>query len=170
MAIDYVMPKLAMAMNEGTINEWLAAEGDHVDKGQPLATIETEKVAYDVESPDAGYLHIILPAGETVDCEMLIAQFAESEEELATLQASGAAPDPAQAASPEADTAPAAALAAAPAAAPTAAPSRAPGERIKASPLARKLAGDAGIQNQAVRKSDWLPHKKKVAKCYLYVK
>jgi pyruvate/2-oxoglutarate dehydrogenase complex dihydrolipoamide acyltransferase (E2) component len=85
MAIDYVMPKLAMAMNEGTINEWFVAEGDYVEKGQALATIETEKVAYDVESPDAGYFHIILPAGETVDCETLIAQFAESEEELAGL-------------------------------------------------------------------------------------
>ena len=66
MITDYVMPKLAMAMNEGTINEWLVEEGDYVQKGQPLATIETEKVAYDVESSEDGYFHIILPAGETV--------------------------------------------------------------------------------------------------------
>ena len=93
MAIDYTMPKLAMAMNEGTINEWLVSEGDYVEKGQVLATVETEKVAYDVESPDAGYFHIVVPVGETVDCEVLLGQFAASEEELAQLQ-SGAAPAP----------------------------------------------------------------------------
>jgi len=104
MAIDYSMPKLAMAMNEGTINEWLAAEGDYVEEGQLLATIETEKVSYDVESPDAGYLHIIVPAGETVDCEVRVAQFAASEQELAALQAVGApAEDAAPAAAPASD-------------------------------------------------------------------
>ena len=87
MAIDYVMPKLAMAMNEGTINEWLVTDGDYVEKGAELASIETEKVAYDVESPEAGYLHIVVAAGETVDCEVLIAHFAETEEELAELRA-----------------------------------------------------------------------------------
>ena len=81
MAIDYVMPKLAMAMNEGTINEWLVAEGDYVESGQPLATIETEKVAYDVESPDSGFFHLVVEAGETVDCDTLIARFAADEEE-----------------------------------------------------------------------------------------
>ena len=64
MAVDYVMPKLAMAMNEGTINEWLVQEGDYVEKGAVLATIETEKVAYDVESPEEGYLHILVAAGD----------------------------------------------------------------------------------------------------------
>ena len=87
MAINYTMPKLAMAMNEGTINEWLVAEGDYVEKGQVLATVETEKVSYDVESPDSGFFHIITPVGETVDCEVLVGQFAESEDELAVLQA-----------------------------------------------------------------------------------
>ena len=76
MAIDYTMPKLAMAMNEGVINQWLVEEGAYVEKGQELATVETEKVAYDVESPEAGYLHILVAEGETVPCETLIAQFA----------------------------------------------------------------------------------------------
>ena len=80
MAIDYVMPKLAMAMNEGTIAEWLVAHGEKVEKGQPLATIETEKVAYDVESPEAGYLSIVVEAGETVPCDTLIARFADTAE------------------------------------------------------------------------------------------
>jgi pyruvate/2-oxoglutarate dehydrogenase complex dihydrolipoamide acyltransferase (E2) component len=144
MAIDYTMPKLAMAMNEGTINEWLQNEGDYVEKGAELATIETEKVSYDVESPDTGYLHIIVAAGETVDCEVLVARFAESPEELAELQS---APDAGAPAKPEAaateqlaSAAPAVAVAPDPGAATT------PGGRIKASPLARKLARAAGLE------------------------
>jgi pyruvate/2-oxoglutarate dehydrogenase complex dihydrolipoamide acyltransferase (E2) component len=137
MAIDYLMPKLAMAMNEGTVNEWLAAEGDYVEQGQLLATVETEKVSYDVESPDAGYLHIVVPAGETVDCETLLAQFAADEDELQQLQNSAvspavAAPDvgSAQSSAPE-----------------TAAITVAPGQgRVKASPLARKMAAAAGLE------------------------
>ena len=55
MISDYVMPKLAMAMNEGTINEWLVADGERVDKGAPIMVVETEKVSYDVESPLGGF-------------------------------------------------------------------------------------------------------------------
>jgi pyruvate/2-oxoglutarate dehydrogenase complex dihydrolipoamide acyltransferase (E2) component len=137
MAIDYLMPKLAMAMNEGTVNEWLAAEGDYVEQGQLLATVETEKVSYDVESPDAGYLHIVVPAGETVDCETLLAQFAADEDELQQLQNSAvspavAAPDVGSAQSPAPETA---------------AITVAPGQgRVKASPLARKMAAAAGLE------------------------
>jgi pyruvate/2-oxoglutarate dehydrogenase complex dihydrolipoamide acyltransferase (E2) component len=136
MAKDYVMPKLAMAMNEGTINEWFFSEGDYVEKGVELASIETEKVAYDVEAPEAGYLHIIVAAGETVDCEVLVAQFAESEEELLSLQSAGTAKE-AESKPPEKESADSAAA--------HTAVRRAPGERIKASPLARKLAGKAGL-------------------------
>lgn len=137
MAIDYLMPKLAMAMNEGTVNEWLAAEGDYVEQGQLLATVETEKVSYDVESPDAGYLHIVVPAGETVDCETLLAQFAADEDELQQLQNGAvspalAAPDVGSVQSP---------------APKTAAMTVAPGQgRVKASPLARKMAAAAGLE------------------------
>lgn len=86
MALDYVLPKLAMAMNEGTVNEWLVGNGAYVDKGSPLVVVETEKVAYDLESPQSGYLDIIVNQGETVAVETLIARFAESEEELQLLQ------------------------------------------------------------------------------------
>ena len=143
MAKDYVMPKLAMAMNEGTVNEWLFKEGDYVEEGAPIAVVETEKVSYDVESPDSGYLHIIVPEGETVLVEVPIGQFAETPEECAELSAA-AAP-----------------VAAAPAGvtqfmpdllAPdtVAAPAVATGGRIKASPLAKKIARDAGLDLSAV--------------------
>ena len=138
MAIDYTMPKLAMAMNEGVINQWLVEEGAYVEKGQELATVETEKVAYDVESPEAGYLHILVAEGETVPCETLIAQFAETEEELATLQSSKAAPVAAPA-EPDQPVA----VSPAPEATGNAA-------RVKASPLARRLARDANLDLHTV--------------------
>ena len=148
MAIDYVMPKLAMAMNEGTINEWLVKEGDFVEKGADLASIETEKVSYDVESPESGYIHIIVPAGETVDCEVVVACFAASEEELAELQARDSVASPGvavEAVAPVAATAESAAVAhrSAPEVVTT-------GGRIKASPLARKLASLAELELSAI--------------------
>jgi pyruvate dehydrogenase E2 component (dihydrolipoyllysine-residue acetyltransferase) len=152
MAIDYTMPKLAMAMNEGTINEWLVEEGDYVDKGQVLATIETEKVSYDVESPDAGFFHIITPAGETVDCEVLVGQFAETEDELAALQAANTgtvtAANTGTVTNEGAVTAPAAAVTV-PVEPEVTVPIK-PGGRIKSSPLARKLAKDASLPLSAV--------------------
>jgi pyruvate/2-oxoglutarate dehydrogenase complex dihydrolipoamide acyltransferase (E2) component len=143
MAVDYVMPKLAMAMNEGTINEWLVQEGDYVEKGAVLATIETEKVAYDVESPEEGYLHILVAAGETVDCEVVIAQFAADEQELGELQAAAGAAAPATGSETPEQKAPTT-VAVAPG------PISSTAGRIKASPLARKLAGQAGLELSAL--------------------
>jgi pyruvate/2-oxoglutarate dehydrogenase complex dihydrolipoamide acyltransferase (E2) component len=138
MAKDYVMPKLAMAMNEGTINEWLFKEGDYVEEGAPIAVVETEKVSYDVESPESGYLHIIVAEGETVPVEVPIAQFAETEEECAALNAGASDSAPSQPASATQQQARAAV------ALPTT------GGRIVASPLAKKIAGDAGLDLSAV--------------------
>lgn len=149
MAIDYVMPKLAMAMNEGTVNEWLVQEGDFVEKGAELASIETEKVAYDVESPEAGYIHIIVPAGETVNCETLVARFAETEEELAELQSAdtdGAGGDT----SAEVSSAVSASAATASPTVALANSGTGDGGRIKASPLARKMAAQSGIELSAL--------------------
>lgn len=137
MITDYVMPKLAMAMNEGTINEWLIADGTRVEKGEPIMVVETEKVSYDVESPVAGFLHIIVPVGDTVPVETLVGKIASTEEELHSLagnEASAKVEQPAAASGTV--TTPAAAAVA---------PAKADGARIKASPLARKLAAAAGI-------------------------
>ena len=145
MASNYVMPKLAMGMNEGTVVEWLVAEGQQVERGAPLMQVETEKVAYDVEAPVAGWFHIMVPAGETVPVEAVIGQFAASAEEYAEISG-GAAAKAAPAAAPAVPniefndnlTSTGAVMATS-----TAAP--ATGGRIKASPLARKLARDRGI-------------------------
>ena len=149
MATNYLMPKLAMGMNEGTVVEWLAAEGQQVERGAPLMQVETEKVAYDVEAPVAGWLHIVVPAGETVPVESVIGQFAASAEEYAAI--TGGAVTAAAAMAPGVPfndklTSTGAVMPVAPAAA---APAAA-GGRIKASPLARKLARDRGIDLAAI--------------------
>ena len=149
MATNYLMPKLAMGMNEGTVVEWLAAEGQQLERGAPLMQVETEKVAYDVEAPVAGWLHIVVPAGETVPVESVIGQFAASAEEYAAITGGGVTAAAATAPGvPFNDklTSTGAVMPVAPAAA---APAAA-GGRIKASPLARKLARDRGIDLAAI--------------------
>ena len=85
MAIDYRLPKLAMSMNEGTINQWLVKQGDKVEQGQAILELETDKVVQEIESPASGYFHIIATEGETHKVGVLIAQICESEQELASL-------------------------------------------------------------------------------------
>ncbi|MEY8199729.1 MAG: dihydrolipoamide acetyltransferase family protein [Colwellia sp.] len=150
MAIKYVMPKLAMAMNEGSVNEWLIKQGEKVAKGDALVTIETEKVTYDCESPEEGYLCIVTQAGNTVPCEELIGYFCESAEKAAEMLAS-AASTPTAAEENPATPAEASVPSAAPAiSAPVLAASIANGGRIIASPLAKKLAKDAGLDLSVV--------------------
>ncbi len=129
---EYVMPKLAMAMNEGTIADWLVNDGDFVERGTPLATIETEKVAYDVEAPVAGYFYSVVPAGETVGCEVLIGHFcAEPNRPVSGVADTSGSETSLDAAS----------LVSIKGAAHAAKPAR-----IKASPLARKLAKTFAIE------------------------
>jgi len=154
MATPYVMPKLAMAMNEGTISEWLVNHGEKVEKGQQLASVETEKVTYDVESPESGYVCIIVQQGETVPCEQLIAYFCDSADEVEAMVAGAAS---VESAAPAAEDAAPAVVASAPApsaVAPAAvaapAPMPAKSARIIASPLAKKMAKDAGLELRLV--------------------
>lgn len=64
MAVEIVLPKIGFSMNEGTISEWLAADGDTVAEGQPLFLLEADKSANEVESPAAGVLRISAAVGE----------------------------------------------------------------------------------------------------------
>ncbi|MEH6607047.1 MAG: dihydrolipoamide acetyltransferase family protein [Pseudomonadales bacterium] len=142
---DFVMPKLAMAMNEGTINEWLIKDGQHVVEGDPIMTVETEKVSYDLEAPQSGFFRIVVPAGETLPVQTVIGVFADSEEELlalaagSTSDASTAATAPAPAAKIDVATPPAPAVSS-----PANLPSKKEG-RIIASPLAKKMAKDRDL-------------------------
>ena len=143
MATNVTMPKLGLTMETGKIVEWKVAQGGEVKQGQILLVVETEKITYEVEAPASGLLNIIVKAEEEVPVAELIAQIAADKAELDALSAGGA---PAAAPAAPAAAAPAAAApsqAAAPASAPAAA--RAPGERVMASPLAKKLAEEADI-------------------------
>ena len=67
MAVPINIPKLGVSMTEGTLVEWLVAEGDSVQAGDVIYRIETDKVENDVESPVAGIVRITGVEGETYD-------------------------------------------------------------------------------------------------------
>ena len=61
---DVVLPQLAMGMAEGSIVEWLVAEGARISRDQPLVCIETEKVVTELPAPSAGIVHLVAPVGD----------------------------------------------------------------------------------------------------------
>ncbi|MDR7155037.1 pyruvate dehydrogenase E2 component (dihydrolipoamide acetyltransferase) [Sphingobium xenophagum] len=144
------MPALSPTMEEGTLAKWLVKEGDTVSSGDLLAEIETDKATMEFEAVDEGVIAKILVSegSEGVKVGTVIAIIAEEGEDVATVAAGGGE------AAPKAEAAPAKAEAEAPASAPKAAAApaaAAPAEgRVKASPLARRLAQDKGIDLAAV--------------------
>jgi pyruvate/2-oxoglutarate dehydrogenase complex dihydrolipoamide acyltransferase (E2) component len=65
MSMQILLPKLGFAMNEGVLSAWLLPDGATVTLGQPLFALETEKAVEEVESPAAGTLKILAPAGSS---------------------------------------------------------------------------------------------------------
>jgi pyruvate dehydrogenase E2 component (dihydrolipoamide acetyltransferase) len=156
-----IMPKMGDAMEEGTLLRWLKQVGDNVNAGDPIAEIETDKVTLEIEAADSGVLSKTLaPEGSVVPIGQAIAVIGEDD---GTAEAAAApAPEAAAAPAPAAEAAPAPApvAAAAPVAAP-AAPPTAPaaatnghaagsGERLRASPLVKRLAAEHGIDLAAI--------------------
>ncbi|MGZ2380038.1 pyruvate dehydrogenase complex dihydrolipoamide acetyltransferase [Rhizobium brockwellii] len=165
MPINITMPALSPTMEEGNLSKWLVKEGDTVKSGDVIAEIETDKATMEVEAVDEGTVaKLVVAAGtEGVKVNALIAVLAADGEDVAAAAsgAGSAAPAPkAEAApAPKAEAAPAQPAAApvatsAPAAAP--APVSADGNRTFSSPLARRLAKEAGIDLSAVTGSG--PH------------
>jgi pyruvate dehydrogenase E2 component (dihydrolipoamide acetyltransferase) len=139
MATNILMPALSPTMTEGNLARWLKQEGERIKAGDVIAEIETDKATMEVEAVDEGILgRILVPAGtQGVKVNDVIAVLVEAGE---AVPAAGAAPK--AAAAPAATPAPVAApVAAAPA--PVAAP--ASGDRVFASPLARRMAAQAGV-------------------------
>jgi pyruvate dehydrogenase E2 component (dihydrolipoyllysine-residue acetyltransferase) len=142
MAEEVKLPRLGQGMEAGTVNRWLKSEGDTVAKGEPLFEVDTDKVTQEVESDFAGVLlKIVLPSGEA-PVGQTIAYIGEAGEEVtaepADAGSAGASPPPAEApASPTSATTPAEAPA--------------NGGRIKASPLARRIARERGIDLRSLR-------------------
>jgi pyruvate dehydrogenase E2 component (dihydrolipoamide acetyltransferase) len=152
-ATEVKLPRLGQGMESGTVVKWLKAEGEAVEKGEPLYELDTEKVTQEVEAEASGVLlKIAIPAGE-VAVGTTIAFIGEQGEEVS-------APTPLGDGTAGAEK-PAAALdreperergreAAAEAARAAVTPSTTNGGRVKASPLARRMARERGIDLRAV--------------------
>jgi pyruvate dehydrogenase E2 component (dihydrolipoamide acetyltransferase) len=137
MATEFIMPKLGLTMEEGTITEWFADDGDAVTAGAAVLRIETDKTETDVEAAGTGRLHRIGQVGERFACGERIGWFlAEGEE--------------APAAGP-AVTAAAAVVQEAPAAAAVPATAAATTGRIIASPMAKRLAHERNLDLRTIR-------------------
>ena len=160
MATKVVMAQLSPTMEEGKLIEWKVAEGDTVSQGDIVAEIETDKANMDVEALGGGVLRkIVVQAGATVPVGALIGVIAAPDEPIDALLAEAAAARTAEAAPPEPAVAPPedatavkepvgateARTADEPAGAGAGAGTRAAGGRIKASPVARRMAAEGGI-------------------------
>jgi pyruvate dehydrogenase E2 component (dihydrolipoamide acetyltransferase) len=144
MPINILMPALSPTMEEGTLARWLLKEGDKVTAGAVMAEIETDKATMEFEAVEEGVLgKILVPEGtEGVKVNDVIAVLLEEGESAADI---GAAKAPAPAAAKAEAAAPAPAAAAAVSAPAPAAPAAADGSRVFASPLARRIAKEKGL-------------------------
>src|SRR5437764_7855876 len=153
-----VMPKLSEAMESGKIIKWLKKEGDRVQAGDILAEVETDKADVEMEAFGGGVLRKILAqAGEKAPVGTLIGVIAEPSDDISALLAGAPAPAAASAAAPGPSAAPVVAPAGAgtgaavravtrPEPAPAAAvPAGMTAGRVKASPLAKKIAAQSGV-------------------------
>ncbi|SNT13764.1 pyruvate dehydrogenase E2 component (dihydrolipoamide acetyltransferase) [Tardiphaga sp. OK246] len=176
MPINILMPALSPTMEKGNLAKWLKKEGDKVKSGDVIAEIETDKATMEVEAVDEGTIAKILVAEGTQDVAVnavIAVLAADGEDVKAASSGAGAdkpkpapaaeAPAPKPAAAAPAPAAASAAKAPAPAAAPAPQPAAAQsnGARVFSSPLARRLAKDAGIELGRINGSG--PHGRVVA-------
>ena len=160
MPIEILMPALSPTMEEGTLAKWLVKEGDTVSSGDIIAEIETDKATMEFEAVDEGTIgKIIVPEGsEGVKVNALIAVLLEDGEEASDAVPSSASADDAgdKAAATAVSAEPATPTAERSATPAPAAPAASDGTRIFASPLARRIAADQGLDLSALRGSG--PH------------
>ncbi len=174
MAVPVIMPKLEMAQETATVVEWLKQEGERVEKGEPLLTVETDKVTLDIESPASGILAgVRVGPQQVVPVTEVIAYILQPGEELPR-EAEAPSPPPPPPTPPVAATPVAQRLAAAHGVdlstvvgtgpggritkadveAALAAPSRPavepPPEKVRATPAARRIARERGVDLSAV--------------------
>ena len=155
MAVEFAMPKLGLTMESGTILRWLVPDRAEVISGQSVLLVETDKVETEIESSGSGVLAQTGEVGEEYLCGVRIGWLLEAGEELPTDAAPAGPPAAARVQAGEVAAPPSSTrLAATPAGRgsprPTAAPVRAPGERILASPAAKRIARELGVELAAV--------------------
>lgn len=97
MAVEILMPKLGMTMEEGKLVEWLKGEKDEVQKGELLFVIESDKVTFEVEAPGTGVLTILIHDGEGISIGTLLGYVAETAEEYDQLQGGAGTASPLEA-------------------------------------------------------------------------
>jgi pyruvate dehydrogenase E2 component (dihydrolipoyllysine-residue acetyltransferase) len=135
---EITMPRLSDSMEEGTILKWLVAEGDEVKRGQPIAEIETDKanMTYEVDT-DGTISELVASEGDTLAIGEVIARIGESNGKPQTETKQEREPEVQQEKEPEPEREE-------PEQAPR--PSSNGGERVKASPVARRMAGEMGVE------------------------
>ncbi len=139
MAVQIVAPKLGMSMSDVTMVEWKVKEGEKVEKGTAVLVIETEKTEWNVEAGASGFLHILVQEGAKAKIGQVVGLIAETKEEFERLQKE----TPPQALAAEVKGVP---LAEAVGGKPEAAGlATGEGERIRISPIARKMAEEQMI-------------------------
>ncbi|QEW19804.1 Dihydrolipoyllysine-residue acetyltransferase component of pyruvate dehydrogenase complex [Marinibacterium anthonyi] len=156
MPTEILMPALSPTMEEGTLAKWLVKEGDTVSSGDLLAEIETDKATMEFEAVDEGVVGKILIAEGTEGVKVntpiaVLLEEGESADDIDTSAPAASSPAPSEAVSQESDEAPAPKAETAPAA-----PKSADGNRIFASPLARRIAAQKGLDLATLKGSG--PH------------
>jgi pyruvate dehydrogenase E2 component (dihydrolipoamide acetyltransferase) len=142
MATDVTMPRLSDSMEEGTILKWLVSEGDEVTKGQEIVEIETDKANMTYEADAAGVIAFVAGEGDTLALGEVIARIGEGaaaesepEEQGTKNKEQGAEPEPEEASEePE------------PEKASSNGASSSEDGRVKASPVARRMARELGVE------------------------
>jgi pyruvate dehydrogenase E2 component (dihydrolipoamide acetyltransferase) len=136
-----ILPKLGLTMDEGTVTAWRKRVGDQVTAGEMLFEVETDKVTMDVEALTSGYLRqIVVGEGETVPVATVIALVADTLDEPVESAAATVSPAAPAAAAPETAVA----------TTERAVSAGSSGERVAASPAARKRAAELGVDLAAV--------------------
>jgi len=142
-ATEVILPRLGQGMESGTIVRWLKSEGEPVEKGEPLFELDTDKVTQEVEAEAAGVLlKIAVPEGEVPVGQTVAFIGAEGEdvpEVATTVPESGAGHPPLAESKPYVETAPGTGL------------SDSSNGRVKASPLARRMARERGLELSGIR-------------------
>jgi pyruvate dehydrogenase E2 component (dihydrolipoamide acetyltransferase) len=139
---DIVMPRLSDTMEEGTILRWLVGDGDAVARGQELVEIETDKATMTYESDQEGVVEIVADEGSTLEVGAVIARVGDATQgapqnatHLAPLPGARGEPRPREQARAQTPARP---------------PSAPAGERVRASPLARRIARARGVDLRAL--------------------
>ena len=151
MATDVIMPQMGFDMEEGTVVRWLKAEGDNVDRGEPIVEVETDKATVEVESFASGLLRrIVVTEGVTVPVGEVIGIIASADEEIPSSQIPSPSMGEGQGEGDSSPTPTTPVASEPPAPGPPPAAEGTKGDRILVSPLAKRIAEEKGVDLSTV--------------------